>query len=234
MKKGDIKLEYDKHPSEDLVQLFTKKPFQGQDPTKAKILILGNDANYSPQISGDDFFNRILEYHSDGISFWKKYDRHHPFLLPDYPFDKRKHGVRYHLNFNKMKFSSEDAEYFSFVELLHIPTIGNSGDNKKRFFDFLDEKHLNWLEDLIFNGEKKFVIVNQTLARLIKTIQKEYGVLSKLYQVLNGKNVPSIVLETDNTILYNGYSFAHSVSNAYLDKLGNEIREFIHEKRNNC
>jgi hypothetical protein len=220
---------YGIHPSRDLVKLFMRKPYQGQDPQHARVLIVGNDANYSEEIAEHPFFEMILEYHSDGIGFWEKYDKHHPFLLEDYPFDKRKDGVRYHLNFSKMKFTAEDAQYFSFIELLNVPTIGNTGDSKNRFLKMLDLSHLEWLEDLIFNGRKKFVIVNQTLSKEIKRIQKEYGVLCKLYQALNGKNFPSIVLETDHVILYNGYSFAYSVSNTYLYNLGKIIREFIHD-----
>ena len=228
---GD-RMKYGKHPSTDLVRLFMEKPFQGQDPTRAKVLIIGNDANYSPEITDHGFFSRILEYHSDGIRFWKEHEKHHPFLLPNYPFDRRKGGVRYHLNFSKMQFTSDDAECFSFVELLKVPTIGNTGSDKSLFFEMLHqhEDHLNWLEGIVLSGNKKFVIVNQTLAASINRINKELGVLQGLCQLcqsLEGKDVSSVVPVNENLVLYNGYSFAYSVSNAYLRNLGNSISEFL-------
>jgi len=149
MRNEKTNVKYDVHPSSELVRLFVAKPFQGQDPSKAKILIIGNDANYSPEISGHVFFSRILDYHSDGILFWQKQKKHHPFMLAEYPFDKKRGGVRYHLNFSKMGFTSEYAECFSFTELLNIPTMGNTGDDKERFFELLDRDHLIGLENLI-------------------------------------------------------------------------------------
>lgn len=227
MRNESTTVKYDMHPSSDLVRLFAAKPFQGQDPSKAKILVIGNDANYSPEISSHDFFRRILEYHSDGIRFWQKHKKHHPFMLAEYPFDKRRGGVRYHLNFSKMQFPSEYAEYFSFVELLNIPTMGNTGDDKERFFELLSRDHLNWIENLILCGEKKLVIVNQTLVNSMKQIQKRLGVLGTLGRILDGKEAPSVILENDNVVLYNGYSFAYSVTNAYLDGLRNKILAFL-------
>ena len=132
-----------------MVSLFNEKPYQGQDPSKAKILFLSSDANYSPEISNHDFFNHILEYQEDGVAFWKKYDVHHPFLLPNYPFSKSKSGVPFHRNFSKIGLTSNHAHHVSFIELLDIPTIGNKSDNKKLFWEYVSEDHLQFLDDLI-------------------------------------------------------------------------------------
>lgn len=91
------------------------------------------------------FFSRILDYDSDGMLFWQKQKKRHPFMLAEYPFDKRRGGVRYHFNFSKMGFTSEYAECFSFTELLNIPTMGNTGDDKERFFELLDRTILSGL-----------------------------------------------------------------------------------------
>jgi hypothetical protein len=228
-------LKYGVHPSEELVRLFSKKPYQGENPADAQILIIGNDANYSPEISEHkEYFKKILDYHSDGVSFWKKTGKHHPFLLNDYPFDRRKGGVRYHLNFSKMGFGPEDAECFSFIELLNVPTIGNTGSNKELFFDMLDESHLRWLESLILRGDKKFVLINQTLAKSISKISKRFGVLGDLASILDGKSAPAVVLESPNVVLYNGFSFSHSVSNEYLRQLAMQMRAFIKDGRAHC
>ncbi|HKI52942.1 MAG TPA: hypothetical protein VJ987_02365 [Anaerolineales bacterium] len=220
-------LQYGLHPSIELQQLFKERPYQGQHPAKANVLIVGNDANYSPEISEHKFFQRILEYHKDGVGFWKRHQKHHPFLLPEYPFDRRRGGVKYHATFSKLGFSSEYSERISFVELLNVPTIGNTGDDKKLFFELLDKDHLSWLEDIILGGDKKFVLVNQTLSNSILKIQKNFGVFKRLKKALDGKKAPSIILENDNVEIYNGYSFSHSVSNEYLKNLRFEINKFL-------
>ena len=225
-------MKYGVHPSKELVRLFSEKPYQGADPAEAQILIIGNDANYSPEISNHkEYFKRILDYHSDGVNFWKMTGHHHPFLLSDYPFDRRKGGVKYHQKFSKMGFCSEDAESFSFVELLNVPTTGNTGSDKELFFELLDKDHLQWLESLILGGDKKFVLINQTLARSISKISKHFGVLGDLASVLNGKSAPAVALETENVVLYNGYSFSHSVSNEYLQDLAKLMRGYISDNR---
>jgi len=55
-------MKFDIHPSQQLVELFNKRPYQGQSPEKAKIIFLSSDANYSKQISEHRFFDFILEY----------------------------------------------------------------------------------------------------------------------------------------------------------------------------
>ena len=58
---------YSIHPSSKLVDLFKSKPYQGANPENAKILVLGNDANYSEEISNHPFFKYIIEYHNDDL-----------------------------------------------------------------------------------------------------------------------------------------------------------------------
>jgi len=223
-------IEYGIHPSDRLVRLFSNKPYQGENPANAKILVIGNDANYSPEISRHEFFERILDYHADGVGFWKTTGVHHPFMLGNYPFDRRKGGVRYHLNFSKLNIGPEYADKFSFIELLNVPTIGNTGSNKDLFFQLLDPVHLSWLESIVLGGERKFVLVNQTLARSIDMISKKFGVLKKLATAIHGKPVPAIALETAYTTVYNGYSFSHSISNEYLSDVAKQMSEFIEDE----
>ena len=64
---------YGVHPSEQLRELFDAQafPHHGQDPEKARVIIVGLDANYSPEISvAPTFFERIIEYYKDGVQFW--------------------------------------------------------------------------------------------------------------------------------------------------------------------
>ncbi|MBQ0721839.1 MAG: hypothetical protein KBT89_16760 [Gammaproteobacteria bacterium] len=223
-------MKYGVHPSEELVEIFSRKPYQGADPFKSKVVVIGNDANYSPDISSHNFFRNIIDYHEDGVKFWQTYGVHHPFLLDDYPFDKRKGGVRYHSNFQKMGFESTFADGFSFVELLAVPTIGNTGSDIDAFFQLLDREHLEWLESVVFEGSKNFVLVNQTLAKNIVKISKRHGALKNLAEVLKGSALGEMAFQSDSVVIYNGYSFSHSVSNEYLSSLALQIRKSIFEE----
>ncbi len=218
---------YGLHPSPVLKEIFREKPYQGRSPLSASVIVIGNDANYSPEITHHNFFESIIEYHRDGVAFWKQYGVHHPFLLNTYPFDKRKGGVRYHTNFAKMNFNPDWASHFSFIELLNVPTIGNTGSNKSRFYELLDKDHLDWVESIILEGKKKFVILNQTLSSEIHNIEKRVGCLKELGKYISKEKPPSVYLDNDNVRLFNGYSFSHSISNEYLSKLSKEIREFV-------
>ncbi|EPJ3607188.1 hypothetical protein ACWQBJ_003935, partial [Acinetobacter baumannii] len=75
---------YNVHPSEKLIQAFRQKPYQGCCPTQAEFLFIGLDANYAPNVEEQKIFSKIIEYHEDAISFWQKYNLHHPFLLDGY------------------------------------------------------------------------------------------------------------------------------------------------------
>lgn len=222
-------MPYGVHPSTELIRLFADKPYQGADPNHAIFLIIGNDANYSPEISDHAFFQHVLKYHEDGVMFWNKTGVHHPFMLEDYPFDRRMGGVPYHTNFQKLGFGREHAEFFCFIELLHVPTVGNTGSDKDLFFQLLDRDHLNWLESLVLGGGRKFVLVNQTLARSVNRIRRKLGVLKSLTSAIHNGPAPSIVLRTMQATLYNGYSFSASVSNEYLKGLSGLMRRFIRD-----
>jgi hypothetical protein len=224
-------MKYGIHPSSELIEIFRRRPYQGQDPEQTQVLIIGNDANYSASISSHEFFSKIVEYHSDGIRFWTTHGHHHPFLLNEYPFDKRKGGVRYHSNFAKMMFTPLDAPHFSFVELLDVPTIGNTGSDTDLFFRLLDRRHLQWLEHLIFSPQRKFVLVNQTLARMIERISRHHNVLTRLSALLEGTKARGPALAINGTEIYNGYSFSHSISNSYLSDLAQSIRAFVADSR---
>jgi hypothetical protein len=171
------------HQDKKFVEVYHDRPFQGQDPKKAKIVFLGSDANYSPKISNDPFFDYILEYQRNGVAFWqnKKYACHHPFLLPNFPFDKRKDGVPFHRNFSKLgnfgKFKLKPekyAAYISFLELLDVPTTGNKSEDIKEFDKLLSLKHLLYIDELIKGGGQKLFYVSNGVLKDIKRIKNIY------------------------------------------------------------
>lgn len=80
--------------------MFRRRPFQGADPALAKFLFVGLDANYDAGIESSPAFSSIIEYHNDGVAFWRRHRVHHPFLLPGYSGD----GGLYHRSFAKVGF----------------------------------------------------------------------------------------------------------------------------------
>jgi hypothetical protein len=137
---------YQFHPSEELTRLFVRSPYQGVEPAKATFLFIGLDANYAPGIEAQPIFAKVVEYHSDGVSFWREHGVHHPFLLPDYSGD----GHFYHRTFARIGFTSSHASLVSFVELLHRPTVGRSDLAPED----LEPAHLEMVNAAILHGPR--------------------------------------------------------------------------------
>ena len=171
-------MKFDQHPSSKLLELYKMRPYQGQSPEKAKIIFLSSDANYSPEISNHPFFETILEYHMDGIAFWKQHGCHHPFLLPFYPFNKNTGGVPFHRTFSKLALGPEHASHISFLELLDVPTIGNRSKNNDRFFELLSPEHLKYIDNLICGGGHKMFFVSRGVLRDMTMIKKNHSLFS--------------------------------------------------------
>jgi len=209
------------HQDYEFVKIYRDKPFQGQDPQKAKIIFLGSDANYSPQITSHQFFKSIIEYQKDGVAFWKnnEWKCHHPFLLPNYPtgngFDKRKDGVPFHRNFSKLanygrhKLDPQKyAEHISFLELLDVPTTGNKSKNLHQFDDLLSLKHLQNIDNLINSGGQKLFYVSN-------------GVLKDIKRIIN--------IDRYNDLFDWVRNFTVGSNNQFTTKInGNKIKEIYH------
>jgi len=152
---------YATHPGPELNELFAHKPYQGVAPDKAMFLFVGLDANYEPQIERKTIFSKIREYHQDGVTFWRKYGVHHPFLLPEYSGD----GQFYHRSFARIGFGPQHADLVSFIELLHVPTVGKSA----LVTTDLQVSHLNVLNSAILEGRATHIFIPVTVARLMRT-----------------------------------------------------------------
>ena len=151
---------FQRHPSKKLNELFQEKPFQGVSPETAKFLFIGLDANYAENIESQNIFNKVIEYHSDGVSFWQKYEVHHPFLLDEYKGDGRK----YHKNFARIGFQEKDADLISFIEIIPFPTVGRN----KLSVDDLSKDHLSKVNDWIINNSAKYIFISSGVANLMR------------------------------------------------------------------
>ena len=150
---------YEAHPCVALSELFRRKPYQGAAPDRAEFLFVGLDANYSAEIEQSPIFSKLVQYHEDGPAFWRQHGIHHPFLLPAYFGD----GRRYHLTFAKIGFHAKDADRVSFVEMLHVPTVGRSRLEPRD----LDRSHVQRLRDAIVAGAATYLCVSAGVLRLM-------------------------------------------------------------------
>ncbi len=155
---------FQSHPSDDLNRLFSHKPYQGADPATAHFVFVGLDANYDINLESSPIFSHVTEYHEDGIAFWKKYGVHHPFLLREYAGD----GLFYHRSFARIGFTPAHAGLVSFVELLHVPTVGR---NQLGIGD-LSDRHLEWLNDTILQGAAQHIFIPRAAAELMRKTKR--------------------------------------------------------------
>lgn len=151
---------YHIHQSEALNRLFKVKPYQGVAPEDAKYIFLGLDANYVPDIEESPIYDKVLEYLEDGVGFWKKYGVHHPFLLPGYKGD----GQFYHKSFARIGLTTDYADHVSFVELIDVPTYGQS----KLIVDDLNHSHVSRIRNAIIDGPTKCVFVPTSVGQLMR------------------------------------------------------------------
>jgi hypothetical protein len=151
---------YQAHPSRELASHFARRPFQGAEPSVATFLFVGLDANYDASIERSPLFQSVLEYHQDGVAFWRRHGVHHPFLLSQYTGD----GRRYHRNFARIGFTSQHAHHVSFVELLHLPTVGRN----KLAPEDLDHLHLRMVNSAILSGQARHIFISAGVVRLMR------------------------------------------------------------------
>ena len=183
---------YGIHPNEELRKLFKEKPYQGQDPEKAKIIFLNTDANYPEELTADNkFFKYIKDYHKNGVSFWKEHKVHHPFLLDEYPFPRNRGEVPFHRNISRLFPNSSYAEYISFIELLDVPTYGNRNNNMKKFYKLINKEHLKWIDNLVYSDSGKLIFASiraNGAFNVMRRIKRRYKVFDWLDEVENNRN----------------------------------------------
>jgi hypothetical protein len=188
---------YERHPSAELNALFRHRPYQGAEPEQARYVFVGLDANYDSNIEQGPNFTSILDYHSDGVAFWRRHGVHHPFLLPNY----KGAGRRYHLNFARIGFTAKDADLVSFIELLHVPTVGRS----KLVPGDLDRMHLARIAALVISPEPRYIFVSDGVVRLMRSTD----LFPWLALPKRSRNVLSILYDHGKSRIYKHLHFSN-------------------------
>lgn len=211
----------EKHPSQELQNLYRNRNFQGANPNNAKILFVGRDPNWAVDIEDMPVFEKVKEYLIDGVGFWNKYNIHHPFLLQEYKGDDK----RYHKIFSKLEIERNHADKISFVELIGIPTTGMSMKNSKRFYDYLlsssNIAHLNELDKLI-NDSSKIIFIAWGLIQDFKIINTHTGLFSK-FAKFNKDNFSITELNQIENIFIHRH-FSDAISNSTINKMSEKLK----------
>ena len=198
------------HPSRVLIEAFNRKPYQGAAPEAADFVFIGLDANYSPDIEASEVFAEVLEYHTHGPGFWRKYGVHHPFLLPKYRGD----GRRYHHRFAKIGFRPEHADRISFIELLDFPTTGRN----QLSLEDLNESHLMRIRNVIFKSRAKFLFLSADVQRLLEKTK----LFSELSNVKRESSGLKVLYEDDERTVFRHLHF--STFGTFEQQLQSEAR----------
>jgi hypothetical protein len=218
---------YKNHDSDTLRKLYKEKPYQGQHPDLAKVLIVGQDANYP--VMGDALLKTIKEYHEDGVAFWEKHDVHHPFLLPD--FSSEVGGIRYHKQFRKLALDKRCAKYISFVELLDEATYGNTGKGKlKDFTDKVSHGHIAKLETWMINsGDKLIFIPKMVMSTYLGKVFSKTRMLSWLIKCDKpmALDEPVLLWSQEGVSIYKYNHFSGAVSDRHINSMSAIIKRFL-------
>ncbi|WP_369935363.1 hypothetical protein [Xanthomonas tesorieronis] len=211
---------YQLHPSAALREHFGDRPYQGAAPWDAEFLFVGLDANYAPDIESSPVFAEVLRYHQDGADFWQRHGVHHPFLLPAYRGD----GRRYHRSFARLGFLPQEAAQVSFVELLHVPTVGRS----KLVAADLDSAHLRMIDAAMRNGRARHVFVSAGVARLMRATRLFAWLPA---QPAAGAVLPLLFADSQRQIYQHLHLSNYGKFQAQLDREAGAVADMLQQRR---
>lgn len=210
---------YKLHPSKKLIELYSVRPYQGAHPENSEFLFVGLDANFSPKIENSSIFPTLVKYLEDGVTFWREYGVHHPFLLSEYNGD----GKRYHNTFSKIGFTPSHSSKVSFVEIINVPTIGVSKLSKND----LNSEHLKFLDKLMTSGCKRYIFLPDMVARLIRSTKKFKWLKSKPKS--SHENIP-VWAKIGETIVFKTYHLSYLYDPVGMKEQIKTVRSLLETK----
>lgn len=215
---------FQKHPSKMLISSYNEKSYQGAHPFEAKVLFVGRDPNWAVNIEELAIFNSVQEYLSDGISFWKKHNIHHPFLDQSYLGE----GKKYHKAISRLNLSISFADKISFIEIIGFPTTGMSSTNYKLFNEYLlsseNRNHLIEL-DRLFNEKGILIFLSWGLIDYLKYVNKKTGLFQQFTDVDKTSMERTDLNKVGN--IYFHKHFSMGISPSTLNKISDEIKRNV-------
>ena len=169
-------------------------------------------------------FEKVTEYLSNGMSFWRKYNIHHPFLLADYKGD----GKKYHRSFSYLKIDSVLADKISFVELIGFPTTGMAKKSNKLFENYLlserNHEHLIHL-DKILSAKNKAIFIAWGLLKDFSLINNRTGLFERFSKINLSELDINNLNQVDNIFIHK--HFSDSISNSTLTEISGEVKKYL-------
>ena len=158
-------MPYNRHTNPELIEEFHKAPvpYQGADPTIARCVFIGLDANFDEHIEKSKIFDDVKTYLRDGPEFWRQQGVHHPFLLNQHTGS----GRYYHDEFAQIGFTSQHAYCVSFVEIVPIPTYGRSDLRTSDIRSEEIKNHLRELSKITIRGSQH-VFISKSVGKLLR------------------------------------------------------------------
>lgn len=219
-------LNFQKHPSKFLIDLYKEKSYQGANPIDAKVIFIGRDPNWAINIDETPIFNLVREYLTDGVKFWEKYDIHHPFLHKDYKGE----GKKYHNSISRLNFSKNIARKISFIEIIGFPTTGMSSVNVNKFNEYLlspeNRNHLIELDRLLNNSEKLFFFY-WGLIDCFKFLNKKTGLFKSFINIDKKSMIRTDLNKIDNVYFHKHFSMG--ISPETLQKISIEVEQNLND-----
>lgn len=156
-------MPYVRHTDRRLQAAFSRG-YQGAEPDKAESLFVGLDANFAEDIASRvPLYEDVLEYLRDGPAYWVQHKKHHPFLLHPSAAD----GWLYHSRFSQIGLTARDAHRVSFVELMHVATVGKSPLRRSD----LDPAHIARLRAWMTGDNVRFVFASRMVGRWLRRLR---------------------------------------------------------------
>ena len=231
---------FSQHDSVELNELFNLRPFQGQHPSRSRVIFFGRDANYPSDIKNNETrpgcFDLLRQYHEDGVGFWQNLygnnpeQKHHPFLIC---MRDRDPGFRYHQVFSEMNLGSHCANHISFVELLNVPTMGNPKDDPNNEFGNLLQQSQDHLARLLqqmssCDFRRVVFIPNSAIVKMngITVAPFFYQQIFMRNETLR-TNCPKLIFRYRNIDVYKCYHFSDPRGPGQLKNMKGIIDDYI-------
>lgn len=213
------------HFQNEIEKIASIKPYQGCHPKDARIIFIGQDANW-PANPNPKLAKKIFSYLKGPETFIKKYDVHHPLICTNEP------GAKYHRNIaevlNRVSNNEKLMLKLCFLEINPIPTFGLASKNVGNASKPLSLQHL--VKPLACASESAVFFVT---LKVLPRFKAKFGTTYNLRQNLHSKRPDKVQLlnspkqEAKNKIFLIYHPSATQFSGAYAAKVASVLMQVL-------